>query len=257
MTVDEVGVLLPSAASEPSGAQARLIVAWQHLETRLISAVGVLEAGPDPGYWFRYLRRAAEVRAFQPFLGFPDLTAVYESARLFPFFAQRIMSDRRPDFSLFLRQLHLDEDASPWEQMARSEGRRTGDTVQLFPVPVVRPDGSTTCRFLVHGIRHVCSGVLPQLRAGDALTVLPEPSNPVNPDAVLVCSAAGERLGYVPDMLLDHLHVVARAGEFELVVEHVNGPEAPPHLRLLARLEGMTPPGYRPMTGPDWETYAE
>lgn len=257
MTVDEVSILRPSDASEPGPIQTRLIVAWQNQETRLISAVGVLEAGLDPGYRFRYLRRAADVRAFQPFLGFPDLTAVYESARLFPFFSQRIMSDRRPDFSLYLRQLHLDEDASPWEQLARSGGRRTGDTVQLFPVPVVRPDGSTTCRFLVHGIRHVGSGVLPPLRPGDALTVLPEPSNPVNPDAVLVCSAAGERLGYVPDLLVDYLHVVARAGEFELVVEHVNGPEAPRGLRLLARLEGSTPPGYQPMAGPGWETFAE
>jgi hypothetical protein len=257
MTVEEVGTRLPSDVPTTVSAQARLIVAWQHPETRLISAVGVLEAGFDHGYRFRYLRPAGKVPAFQPFLGFPELTAVYESARLFPFFAQRIMSDRRPDFPLYLRQLHLAEDASPWEQMARSEGRRTGDTVQLFPVPLVRPDGSTTCRFLVHGIRHVCGGVLPPLRPGEALTVLPEPTNPVNPEAVLVCSAVGERLGYVPDMLLDHLHVVARAGEFELAVEHVNGPEAPPHLRLLARLEGMAPPGYRPMTGPGWETFAE
>jgi hypothetical protein len=257
MSIDEVGVLLPSDAPKASSAQARLIVAWQHPESRLISAVGVLEAGLDHGYRFQYLRRAGKVHAFQPFLGFPDLTAVYESDRLFPFFAQRIMSDRRPDFSLYLRQLHLDEDASPWEQMARSEGRRTGDTVQLFPVPTVRPDGSTTCRFLVHGIRHVSGGLLPPLRPGAALTVLPELTNSVNSKAVLVCSAAGQRLGYVPDMLLEHLHVVARAGAFELVVEHVNGPEAPPHLRLLARLEGMSPSGYRPMAGPGWETFVE
>ena len=228
-----------------------------HPETRLIAAVGVLEAGVDHGYRFRYLRRAAEVSAFQPFLGFPDLAAVYESARLFPFFAQRIMSHKRPDFSFYLRQLHLDQDASPWEQMARSEGRRTGDTVQLFPVPVVRLDQSTTCRFLVHGIRHVCAGRLPPLRPGDALTLMPEPSNPVNPAAVLVCAESGERLGYVPDILLEHVHVVSAEGAFELLVEHVNGPEAPPHLRLLARLEGSAPPGYRPMTGPGWETFAE
>lgn len=257
MTVDEAGVLVPSAAATAGTSSARLIVAWQHPDTRLIAAVGVLEAGLDQGYRFRYLRRAAEVPGFQPFLGFADLRVVYESPHLFPFFSQRIMSERRPDFSLYLRQLHLDEDASPWEQMARSEGRRTGDTVQLFPVPVVRPDGSTTCRFLVHGIRHVCGGRPPPLRPGDALTVLPEPSNPVNADAVLVCSASGERLGYVPDILLDHLQVVAKEGEFELLVEHVNGPDVPPHLRLLARLEGSTPPGYRPMTGPGWETFAE
>jgi hypothetical protein len=41
------------------------------------------------------------------------------------------------------------------------------------------------------------------------------------------------------------------------VVEHVNGREVPPHLRLLVRLDGHGPPGYQPMAGPDWETLAE
>jgi len=233
-----------------------MIVAWQHPDTRLIAPVGVLEEGVGQGYRFRYLRHAAAVGGFQPFLGFPDLMAVYESARLFPFFAQRVMSDKRPDFSLYLRQLHLGEDASPWEQMARSEGRRTGDTVQVFPVPVVRPDGSSTCRFLVHGIRHVRGGALPPLTPGDGLIARAEPTNPVNPDAVLVCSGSGEPLGYVPDMLLEHLRVIARTDAFDLTVEHVNGPEAPPHLRLLARLDGTVPPGYQAMSGPGWETFA-
>jgi hypothetical protein len=142
--------------------------------------------------------------------------------------------------------------------MARSEGRRTGDTVQVFPVPTVsEEDGATTCRFLVHGIRHVTGGDLPPLTLGEPLMLRPEPTNPKNPEALLVCSLQGLPLGYVPDLLLEYVDAVQSRGSFDLVVEHVNGPEAPMHLRLLVRLDGHVPRGYRPMSGRSWAMYAE
>lgn len=256
------------ARSAPSGTSVRtapeagrsagaLIVAWQHPDSRLISPVGRLEHGPGTGYRFRYLRAAAEVDGFHPFLGFPDWAGDYRSERLFPLFSQRIMSSRRPDFAEYLRQLHLDGNATPWEQLARSEGRRTGDTVQVFPIPSVEADGTSRCFFLVHGVRHVTGGPLPALAPGDPLTVRPEPGNRINPAAQLICSADGLALGYVPDLLLEHLAAVSGTGRASLTVEHVNGPEAPPHLRLLVRLEGATPPGYVAMAGPAWRPWLD
>ena len=59
----------------------------------------------------------------------------------------------------------------------------------------------------------------------------------------------------MPDLLLDHLAEMRTTAPVALTVEHVNGPEAPPRLWLLVRLEGRVPPGYQPMSGPDWETY--
>ncbi|MGI9003201.1 MAG: HIRAN domain-containing protein [Pseudonocardia sp.] len=232
-----------------------LIVAWQHPKNRLIAPVGLLEHGLDLGYRFRYLRRGPEVEGFLPFLSFPEWQQTYTSKHLFPLFSQRIMSPRRPDFSQFLHQLHLDENATPWEQLARSEGRRTGDTVQVFPIPAVQSDGSTTCRLLVHGIRHVTGGRLPTLDPGEELELRADPTNRINPDAVLVCTRGGEQLGYLPDLLLEHLHALQSAGSVTLTVEHVNGPEAPAHLRLLARLDGRAPTGYEPMSSPCWQTY--
>lgn len=262
MTLDDVAVHRPDSGAPPTAehtdagrSPGSLIVAWQHPTSRLIEPVGLLEHGLAVGYRFRYLRRASEVPSFQPFLGFPNLAETYTSARLFPLFAQRIMSPRRPDYGSFLHQLHLDANASPWEQLARSEGRRTGDTVQVFPIPLVMADGSTVCQFLVHGIRHVTGGVLPPLRPAEVLTLRADPSNRVNPNAVLVCTAEGTPLGYVPGLLLEHLRAVQSAGPLRLSVEHTNGVEAPVHLRLLARMEGWTPPGYAPMAGPRWRTY--
>lgn len=235
----------------------RLVVAWQHPVSRLIAPVGLLEHGADV-YRFRYLRRAAELPDFQPFLSFPVWDRTYTSPWLFPLFAQRIMSPRRPDFQQFLRQLDLDEDATPWEQLARSEGRSSGDTVQVFPIPSVRADGTTTCRFLVHGIRHIERGELPPLAVGERLVLKDEPDNRFNQRAVLVCTDGGRRLGYVPDLLLEYLDAVRGSGRpMSLTVEHVNGAEAPPHLRLLVRLDGATPIGLLPMNGEPWATFSE
>jgi HIRAN domain len=238
---------------EVGGSPGRLIVAWQNRLSRLISPVGSLEHGF--GYRFRYLRATEEVRGFRPFVGFPDLQRTYVSDELFPLFSKRIMSARRPDFGQFLTQLHLSRNATPWEQLARSEGRSAGDAVQVYPVPWVADDGATVCRFLVHGIRRVTGGALPELVAGQSLELRSDPANPVNPHAVHVCTVAGRPLGYVPDLLLEHIRRTETTGPTRLSVEHVNGPEAPPHLRLLVRLEGRVPPGYEPMTGPGWETY--
>ena len=54
------------------------------------------------------------------------------------------------------------------------------------------------------------------------------------PRPVPVSTPEGQRLGYVPDLLLEHLRTLGENRPRQcLTVEHVNGPEAPAHLRLL------------------------
>lgn len=239
----------------------RLAVAWQHPQTRAIEPVGILEYD-EAGYRFRYVRNALSVDGFRPLLGFPDLHRTYESRRLFPLFAQRVMDARRPDYGRYLNELHLPEDAEPFELLGRSGGQRKGDTVQVCPEPSVAPDGSTRSVFLVNGVRHVLEADptahqrFASLRPEERLVLIDEPDNDWNSRAVLVSARDGQRLGWVPDLLLDYVHTVRDQGEPSLVVEHVNGPEAPPHLRLLVRLTGQAPASYQPFTGPRWEPIA-
>jgi hypothetical protein len=236
----------------------RLAVAWQHPVTRAIEPVGLLECDEE-GYRFHYIRNALGVDGFRPLLGFPDLHSTYESPRLFPLFAERVMDARRRDYGSYLTQLHLPEDAEPFELLGRSGGHRKGDTIQLYPEPLVAPDGSTRSIFLVNGVRHVLAEDptaeqrFATLQPEEQLVLIDEPDNDWNKRAILVSARDGQRLGWVPDLLLDYLHTVRDQGEPSLVVEHVNGPEAPPHLRLLVRLNGYAPAGYRPFTGSRWE----
>ena len=52
---------------------------------------------------------------------------------------------------------------------------------------------------------------------------------------------SGDRLGYVPDPLLDYVHRITER-PFELVVDRVNPIEAGMHMRLLVRLTGELVP---------------
>lgn len=250
----------------------RLAVAWQNAMTRAISPVGLLEFDGER-YSFAYVRRALAVEGFRPLLGFPDLNRQYESDYLFPLFAQRVMDPRRPDHERYVRRLGLGADASPWEQMARSGGGRHGDLLQLFPEPASLSDGQVTCMFLLHGIRHIPSRPLSlagqevspvaveverrlaALSPGDPLRLVREDRNQWNPRAVITVAADGYPLGWVPDLLLDDLYAMSGAApaNVPVAVEQANGPDAPAHMRVLARLTARPVTGYASFSGPDWE----
>jgi hypothetical protein len=212
---------------------------------RLYRHVGFLTCRPD-GYEFRYVQPADNVR---PLLGFADRSRTYFSTEMFPLFAERIMSARRPDRANYLEALDLSEDSEPWEVLLRSGGRRAGDTIEVLPEPTVLPTGDTSCTFLVHGVRHCgpeASDAICELQPGDLLDLRWQPDNPVNERAVLVLNDTGVAVGYVPDPLVDYVHTVMDAGEHRLSVVRANGPEVGSHLRLLVRLNGFVPIGYLP-----------
>lgn len=250
----------------------RLVVTWQHPITRSISPVALLEFDGH-AYTFHYIRNALVVADFRPFLGFAALDRRYVSDRLFPLFAQRAMTPRRPDFTRWVTQLGLDEDATPWEQIARSGGRRHGDTIQLFPVPVVA-NGRIDCDFLVHGMRHIARGPiqvgdrsihvspaqleerLSTLQPGDELALCNEPLNPKNPRAILTTTTDEIPLGWAPDLLVDEIHRIQAGSPAVVTARSVNGPEAGWHLRLLVHLSAAVPNHFEVFTAPSWETLA-
>ncbi|MGL5929462.1 MAG: HIRAN domain-containing protein, partial [Dermatophilaceae bacterium] len=124
-------------------------------------------------------------------------------------------------------------EAGPFEVLGVSGGSRTGDTYELTPLP---EPGHVDMLFLVHGVRYLEPeerAAIDDLPPGMQLTLRCEPHNPVNPRALLV-NTAGTRLGYVPDPLLEYVHVIM-AKDHELRVERVNPASAGLHMRLLVR----------------------
>lgn len=235
----------------------RLVVAWQHPEKRSINPVGYLTYDGQV-YRFSYIRNALQVEGFRPLLGFADLRCEYASADLFPLFAQRAMDPRRPDYQRYVERLGLDGDPGPWEQIARSEGRRQGDTLQLLPEPTVADD-TLSGLFLVHGMRYVprdkAEVALASLKPGDPLALADEPDNPVNPLALQVLGLSVP-IGWVPDLLVEDMRTLMRRATVSVRVEHLNGPDAPWHLRLLARMHATPARGFRFFTGERWTPLA-
>jgi hypothetical protein len=265
-------LIAPSQPAHRSGdVTQRLVVAWQHPERRLIEPVGLLIYDGHI-YRFTYIRNAEHVQGFRPLLGFADLHQSYASGDLFPLFAQRAMDPRRPDYHRYLARLGLEGEPGPLEQISRSQGRRQGDTIQLLPVPEVTGN-ELTFLFLVNGIRHVAGApllldgqevcatreqvecALSGLSQGDVLGLAREPGNPVNPLAVVV-TASSVPVGWVPDLLAEDLQRLMARATVAMTVEHVNGPDAPWHLRLLARLRASGMADFRFFTGEKWQPLA-
>lgn len=236
----------------------RFVVAWQHPRSRRISPVGFLTREPS-GFGFAYLRRAAAVEGFQPFLGFPELTRRYESDSLFDLFAQRVMRPSRPDYSRFLRSLGLDSGSVAWAVLGRSQGQRDGDGIRLFPEPCVTPIGDTGSTFFVSGLRHRLAAdpdvgpALAALRHGDQLQLHEDPHNSEDSRALLVAPQSGVALAWIPSLLLDYVHALRDHGEVDVRIAGVNGDDVPPGYRLLVTLTGTVPPGYEPFSGRDWD----
>jgi hypothetical protein len=273
-------MLAPDTLRAPSGpdsrssaAARRLVVAWQHPVTRAIEPVGFLSYDGDI-YQFDYIRNAMSVAGFRPLLGFDDLRGTYQSEQLFPLFAQRAMDARRPDYQRYVASLGLGGEPEPWEQIERSQGRRRGDTLQLLPEPTIVGD-MLSYLFLVNGVRHVheetlypdsrelhvtndqVEAALASLRQGAALSLVSEPRNPKNPLAIMVLKPSSVPVGWVPDLLLDDLHRLMASAHVAVTAEHINPPDAPPHIRLLARLTASPARDFRFFTGAKWQRLAE
>jgi hypothetical protein len=224
----------------------------------LIVPVGILEASAGTST-FRYVE-GARTAGFRPLPGFPQLSRIYHEDFLFPFFEHRSMDPRRIDYPAFVAALGLGQHATRLDVLARSGGRRVGDKIRMQREPTIEGDGTTTCAFLVHGLQYApdpaaAAAAMEPLRPNDQLDLCPDPDNPVNPAALLVTTPAGVVVGWVPDLLVEYVHI-AQGNSLLLRVVQVNGPDLPAHLRLLVRVDGRVPPSFRPFSGGYWTPIA-
>lgn len=236
----------------------RLYVAWRRPEGLIVPVGRLTQYTADGEIRFRfvYLKLAERQQDFTPLPGLPQLHEVYDAGVLFPVFANRLMPRDRPDYQHFLDQLDLSIEADPFEVLARSEGVRATDRVEVFPAPARTSDQALTTLFFARGIRHLdgAAEALEQVAIRDELLLEREPTNPINDRAILMNTRTGERVGWTPDYLLDLLYELRELNDGwpTITVEHINDPRTPSHLRLLCRVNAPWPAGYEPFSGPDF-----
>jgi hypothetical protein len=221
-----------------------LVVTWQNPETRTYYRIGLLKHDlPKDVYTFEYVAGIESVEDFSPLVGLEKIDTVHVSAHLFPVFAERIMDRRRPSFDEWLRDLHAEPFASPMEILARSNGKRGSDTLQLFAMPMDSGDGVSRDKFFVHGIRHLdgAEARIENIYPGEILDVVDDPANRVDQRALIV-AANGEGLGWVPGPLLGYVHSIRQTKDWACVALEVNSESAGLHQRLLVEVRGSILP---------------
>lgn len=246
-----------------------LLVVWQHPVSRTLVPIGRL-SHDDDGFHFSYTRAASQVQDFRPLPGLGDLWMRYSSQALPAIFRQRVMEADRPDFTQYVASLGLaPEMATPWEQIVRSGGSRAGDTLQFMEIPRVS-EGRALARFLASGVRHipnqtrVLSGqsvhvtteehedALRALAPGAMVDLVPEDGNEYDRCATLV-TRAGVPVGYVPQLLSASVRRLLTSHETQARVVRVNGPSAPPHLRLVLDLDTPVDQDFQFDVEGDWD----
>jgi hypothetical protein len=244
---------LMSATQEPPE---HLFVAWRDAADSSIHPVGRLSNLSDKNaFEFRYLNNVKNLERFVALPGFPQLDRVYRSHELFPLFEVRIMSRRRTDYPDYISSLGLlsNVDHDPFVLLARSEGWKSTDRLEVFAAPRRMPDSEIgRALFFLRGLRYHegAADIVDGLALGATLVAQHEPTNPVNPLAIQILSGTAV-LGHVPDYLVDHVHEVWDAcgvDSVELFAEHVNPDSSGSHMRLLCRMESCWPAGYEPFS---------
>lgn len=240
--------------------QRRLFVAWRNPETRQIIPVGLLmqrRYGDAESYSFAYLKRAETLDGFHPLPGLPDLHRRYDEPGLFPVFSNRLMPRERADYPDYLARLDLDLDADPFEVLGRSNGTRATDRIEVFAAPERTKDDQAMSLFFVRGIRHLdgATEAVGYLQVGQDLTLVDDSDNAVNSRALLLAGPDRVPVGWVPDYLVEHLHELRQLNHADptVMVEHVNGPDTAPHMRVLCRVSAPWPAGYEPFHSIDFQ----
>ncbi len=248
-----------------------LFLAWQDKRlrgeqvegTRAWFPIGRLDADLDDAHYrFAYTRGVLQAKAkagFQPLDAFPKIDALYESAELFPLFQNRLISTKREDYAEYLNRLDLSpERADPFEILAISGGGKQTDNLEVFPKIQTRRDGSFSCRFFLHGWRHVnvpSQERLNVLRPGESLQVSMELNNPATGVAVQLETANDYfMVGWAPRYLIHDVLQAISGGptKIEAHVVRLNPPPAPHNQRVLVELEGTFPSGYEPMSSDEF-----
>jgi hypothetical protein len=237
-----------------------LFVAWRppmpdHAGWR---PVGRLE---HDGELYRFWYTAgARKPGFRPFAQMERLDQVYESGKLFPIFANRLLSENRPEYESYLRWSGFDVHSPPKPivVLGVTEGIRQTDAVEVFPCPVPDAEGCYFTRFFLHGIRWFPDSVIDRissLQDGEPLKMMLDLQNPHDPHAVALRTEVDRmQIGYVPRYLANDVWQLGGECDWDLIhflVDRVNR-DAPIQNRVLCRMRACWPDGFQPCSGQDF-----
>lgn len=238
----------------------KLFIAWQDPVKRKWYPVGRLTFEGNV-YRFVYTKgaqKASKTKMFIPFGRLKDLNRAYESEELFPLFANRLLSENRPEYRDYIKWLKLDKNYHENRQLAMlaiTGGVRETDSLEIMPCPLPTNEGKYEVLFFSHGLSHLERSAIERvndLKPGDGLFLMYDFQNRYDPDAISLRTADPVTfVGYCPRYLTkDFREIVKRCGYSvpQVSVEQVNL-NAPLQLRLLCRFSSPWPESFKPCSG--------
>lgn len=238
-----------------------LFVAWRSPSEKSWFTVGRLSSQAGR-FRFDYTHGAKEASGagFQAFSAFPDLYVTYESERLFPFFANRLLSRSRREFDDFVRWVSPhDMEEDPIALLARSGGHRMTDSLELFP-EAKKVNGWYHLHFFAHGLSHmpVAGGHRAErLQRSERLLILKDVQNPFDKNALVLRTEERHDqdfffMGFVPRYLAKDVSPVLEVSSAKVRVIRVNPPPAPIQFRVLCCFKMRPPEGYQLFSGDEF-----
>ncbi|WP_426053445.1 HIRAN domain-containing protein [Janthinobacterium sp. PSPC2-1] len=230
-----------------------LFVAWQQPDSREWIPVAKLEFS-DGTYSFSYTQGIFRAKEFRQFSGMQKVDVVYESPRLFPLFANRLISKSRPEFKDYLRWLGLsDMDDDPMAILALTGGIRGTDSIELFQPPAVSERGEYKFEFFARSLSHLPLAAINrigELQKGERLYLMLDPQNDFDPRAVAMRTATPSSfLGYCPKYYAQDLGTLLANPECDLTVKvKCVNLDAPSNMRLLCTVTANVPSVFTPLS---------
>ena len=213
---------------EPS----RLLMTWQPSDegvpVRTRRIVGEVHSEkPSCDIVFSYLKGTTDFQAAEAagFKGFPAFRLEDTETRhgVLESLMRRLPPRNREDFGDYLQfhGLPAPFKLSDLALLGHTGARLPSDGFALVPE---FPVDAGPCDYVmeVAGTRHVLQGSLSDLRAGDAVTIQPDPNNMVESDALAVLHD-GQRIGYVNRALKGMFYRWLQSGRMTATIERQNG----------------------------------
>lgn len=230
-------------------------VIWQDPETTMWEPVAKLTESRGV-YSFAYTQGALN-KNFIPFPRMSILNKAYESTELFPFFQNRLIPERRPEYYIMLSWLDMLPGANdPLEILSASGGSKKTDNFRIIKVPQRSAQNEYRLKFFVSGIAYISDEAKRELLTLDSRTQLSciiEEGNIADSNAISIINPKTlHHLGYYPHYLNEDLILTNRmlnvAGNrllTSMAVLKVNL-SAPEQYRLLCESVTPWPDGFVP-----------
>ena len=210
----------------------RLLLSWQRPMVddgrRTRRVVGEITRDASDKLVFQYLENTPDFEAAKAegFQGYPSfrLGHARHEENVLEAFMVRLPSRKRGDFKEYLASHSLPTDfaGSDFSLLAHTGGRLPGDGFEVFP------DISTVTRpfdlvIEVAGTRHRGLSQLTGLQIGDTVELIPQPTNPVDPNAIAITHDALGPLGYLPKPYCEQLLPLISDKCIKAVICKLNG----------------------------------